>query len=146
VIYFDTAYLAKCYLNEYGSDKVRALAEEHEQIACCAFGRLELAAAFDRNFREGKITAAQHHLILRQLETDEASRLWNWLPLGWELIRKTAAMFSKLDAAIYLRTADALHLVCASENGFREIYSNDKHLLAAGETANIDVKDVIGGR
>jgi len=109
-------------------------------------GRLELAAAFNRNFREGKITAAQHHLILRQVETDEASRLWKWLPLGWELIRKTAAMFSKLDAAIYLRTADALHLVCASENGFREIYSNDKHLLAAGETANIDVKDVIGGR
>jgi hypothetical protein len=26
MIYFDTAYLAKCYLNEHGSDEVRNLA------------------------------------------------------------------------------------------------------------------------
>ena len=37
MIYFDTAYLAKCYLNEPGSDEVRKLAAESSKIASCAF-------------------------------------------------------------------------------------------------------------
>lgn len=145
MIYFDTAYLAKCYLNESGSDEVRRLAGEHEQIACCAFGKVELAAALHRNLRERKIAASQYQVILQQLEADEAGRLWKWLPLREELIAKTSAILAKLDAAIYLRAADALHLVCAAENGFTEIYTSDRHLLAATGTANIEVKNVIGG-
>ncbi len=145
MIYFDTAYLAKCYLNEQGSDEVRSLAGEHEQIACCAFGKVELAAALHRNLRERKIVASQYQVILQQIEADEAGRLWKWLPLGKDLIRKTSAILAKLDAAIHLRAADALHLVCAAENGFTEIYTNDKHLLAATGTANVEVRNVIGG-
>lgn len=116
-----------------------------EQIACCAFGNVELAAALHRNLHERKIAASQYQVLLQQLAADEAGRLWKWLPLRKELIRKTSAIFAKLDAAIYLRAADALHLVYAAENGFKEIYTNDKHLLAATGTANVEVRNVIGG-
>jgi hypothetical protein len=40
-------------------------------------------------------------------------------------------VFQKAPPTAFLRAADALHLACAAEHAFRDIYSNDRHLLAA---------------
>jgi predicted nucleic acid-binding protein len=32
---------------------------------------------------------------------------------------------------VFLRAADALHLTCAQEHGVPEIYTNDRHMVAA---------------
>jgi predicted nucleic acid-binding protein len=143
VIYFDTAYLAKCYLNEWGSEEVRALAGRHDRVACCAFGRVELTATFHRNFREGKITGAQRALLFRQLQLDESQRLWIWLPLSAELLAGTADRFESLEASTFLRSGDALHLACAADNGFKDIYSNDRHLLAAAAVFGLRGQNVV---
>ena len=81
MIYFDTSYLAKCYLAEAGGAAVRALAAEQTSIACCEYGRLELVCSFHRNFREAFLTRRQHQLVLRQLESDDVSGVWMWLPI-----------------------------------------------------------------
>ena len=143
MIYFDTAYLAKCYLNEPGSDEVRKLAAEAGEVACCAFGRVELAATIHRNLREAVITRAQHRVVLRQYDADEAEHIWTWLPVTPELLGEVATRFRSLKRSTYLRTADALHLACAAENGFQEIWSNDRHLLAAASAFKIKGRNVI---
>jgi predicted nucleic acid-binding protein len=143
VIYFDTSYLAKCYLAETGGGAVRALAAEQTSIACCEYGRLELVCSFHRNFREAFLTRRQHQLVLRQLESDDVSGVWMWLPITADLLRKTAANVRRLGAAVFIRAGDAIHLTCAAENGLAEIYSNDHHLLAAAPEFGLRARNVI---
>ena len=143
MIYFDTAYLAKCYLNEHGSDEVRKCAAESSRVACCAFGRLELAATIHRNLREGKITSRQSQVIFDQFDLDESNTLWTWLPVSPELIGEATAKFRAMKPSTYLRVADALHLLCAVEHGFKEIFSNDRHLLTAASVFKIKGRNII---
>jgi predicted nucleic acid-binding protein len=143
VIYFDTAYVAKCYLNEHGSGEVRKLAAKAAQVACCAFGRLELAATLHRNLRDGAVTRPQYRVIVNQFDSDEANHIWTWLPVTPELLARAAEKFRSMKASTYLRSADALHLACALENGFKEVWTNDRHLLAAAAAFKIKGRNVI---
>jgi predicted nucleic acid-binding protein len=38
---------------------------------------------------------------------------------------------------------DAIHLTCASSHGFQEVYSNDRHLLAAAHHFNLTGRNII---
>jgi len=143
MIYFDTAYLAKCYLNEHGSDEVRALASESARVACCAFGRVELAATIHRNLREGRISGAQNKVIWSQFDLDEANHIWTWLPVTPELLAGVVEKFRAMKPSTYLRAADALHLACAVEHGFKQICSNDRHLLFAATAFKITGYNVV---
>jgi predicted nucleic acid-binding protein len=60
-----------------------------------------------------------------------------------ELLAEVLQRFRKLAPSVYHRSGDALHLACAVEQGFKEIYSNDGHLLAAAKAFKIKGKNVI---
>ena len=45
--------------------------------------------------------------------------------------RKVAGCFGELSPEVSLRAADALHLMCAKLAGLEEIFTNDRHRLAA---------------
>lgn len=57
--------------------------------------------------------------------------VWQWLGVTSELLEKTRAAALELPNTVLLRSGDALHLACAEEHGFEEVYTNDRHMLKA---------------
>jgi predicted nucleic acid-binding protein len=143
MIYFDTCYLLKCHLAEPGHEAVRALAREAGPVACCKLGRTEWHAGIHRHLREGKLTAEQAALAREVMRADDAAGLWVWLPLSDEVMAAANREFVRLPATVFLRSADALHLACAREQGFSEIYSHDRHLLAAAPHFGLRGRNVL---
>jgi predicted nucleic acid-binding protein len=131
MIYFDSCYLAKLYLMEPDSARVRARAETSDGLACCATGRGEVVATFHRHFREKRLTQREFRQLAAQVEADLDVGLWTPLPVTPALVEAQSHRMATLPSNVFLRAADALHLACAVEAGLREVYSNDRHLVAA---------------
>ena len=131
MIYFDSCYLVKLYLMEPDSTRVRICAEASDGLACCATGRGEVVATFHRHFREKRLTRREYRQLAAQVEVDLDAGLWTALPVTSSLIEAQARRMATLPADVFLRAGDALHLACAAEAGLREVYSSDRHLVAA---------------
>jgi predicted nucleic acid-binding protein len=140
--YFDSAYIAKCYLPEDGHAEISDLAAQSERIASAAIARLEVAAVFHRKLRERAISAAIHRELHHQFTRDVGDGVWRLLPMTEVLLVNAQTAFAKLPSSLFIRSADCLHLVAAREAGFTEIYSNDRHLLAAASHFGLKGVDI----
>jgi predicted nucleic acid-binding protein len=143
VSYFDSAYIAKFYLDEPESDAVRRLAESLGHVRCAQIGHVEVAAVFHRKFREGAFDAGAFREVTAQFDDDCGQGLWTWLPLTSALVQRAAVAFSNLPRPVFLRAADALHLTCAQEHGLREIYTNDRHMSSAARHFRLKARIVV---
>jgi predicted nucleic acid-binding protein len=143
VIYFDASYLVRLYLDEAGAEQVRALAAR-EQVASSLHGRTELVAALHRAYRDGRFSRTTFLQTLDQFQLDDKAEVVGWLIPERKIHERAENAFRAAGAAIFLRAADAVHLACAAENGFREVYSHDRHLLAAAPLFGLRPKNVIG--
>lgn len=143
MIYFDSTYVAKVYLFEHGSAEVRALTSGQPEVACSEIGKIELASVLHRKLREGALDASRYLALCQQFEQDLQSRVWQWLPVTPGLLEQVRLAFCSLPSTTFLRASDALHLVSARENGFTEVYSNDRHFLAAASHFGLKAINVI---
>ena len=71
-LYFDTAYLGKCYWNEPDGRSVRALARRSDGLSSSAICIAEMACLAYRKVREGPTTPADA-VVRRDLFLDDLS-------------------------------------------------------------------------
>ena len=142
-LYLDSAYIAKCYLREAGTDAVLDLVEASTARISSAWARLEVVAVFHRHLRESKLSPEQFADTLDWFHKEEAEGLWRWIPLNASILDEAVARYRDLSPSLFLRSADCFHLVSARQAGFREVYSNDRRLLEACPHFGIQGIDVI---
>jgi predicted nucleic acid-binding protein len=128
---FDSALVAKFYLNEPGREAVRHVARTAGLVVTSGVAVAEVSAAFHRKFREGAVDRAVFRSLQGQFAHDVEEGLWKLVGPTEALLLEVQDLFLKLDKSVFLRSLDALHLVTAKAEHFDQIYSNDKHLLGA---------------
>ena len=57
--------------------------------------------------------------------------LWKFIPVNEALLRRTGIFMISAPREIFPRTADAVHLATAKELGERDVWTNDRHVIAA---------------
>ena len=102
-----------------------------------------MAAVFHRKLREGSLSKSIYNANRKQFKQDCESGVWTLFPISPGLIETTVEKIGELPPTVFLRAGDALHLATAAEQGFKEIYSNDRHLLAAAKHFGLKGVDVI---
>ena len=141
-LYLDTAYIAKCCLNEPDAGTVRKLAEEAEGLYSSSWCIAELSCVFLRHVREHRLTRKQARALRELFLDDIRAGAWNLLPLSERLLYKIEAILGQIPQAVWLRAGDAAHLVTARESGFKEVWSSDRHLLSAARHFGIKGRSV----
>ena len=130
-MYLDSAYIAKVYLNEPDSPRVRALLTNADAVVSSLWALNEVTCVFHRQLREGWITPAQHqelvHAFLKHVETS----VWTLIPITAEILQRAVTQVSALPPDVFIRAGDAIHLATARDLRELEIWTNDRHLLAA---------------
>jgi antitoxin (DNA-binding transcriptional repressor) of toxin-antitoxin stability system len=127
----DAAYVAKYYLNEPDSPRVRKNHPGRRLVDSSAWSIAEVSCIFHRYLSQGDLSAKQFHLLLREFLAHVDSELWTIVPVTAALIRRVTSRLAALPPEVFLRAGDAVQLVSALEAGEPEVCTNDRHMLAA---------------
>jgi predicted nucleic acid-binding protein len=137
-VYFDSALLAKFYLNEPGRDAVRDVARKAGIVVTSGIAVAEVSAAFHRKLCEDAVDPDVFKALHGQFQYDLANGLWRLIAPTEALLEQVRILFAGLGRSVFLRSLDALHLATAKAERFERIYSNDRHLLAACGTVGLE--------
>jgi predicted nucleic acid-binding protein len=130
-VYLDTCYIAKFYFNEAESARVRELVKKADVIRSSLWAMAEFHAVIHRHLREGSLSDKDARAVAERFSVHVAAGLWNLVSVNEALLRRTSALMVSAPKDLFLRTADAVHLATACEIGEREVWTSDRHMLAA---------------
>ena len=137
-VYFDSALIAKFYLNEPGREAIRSLARDAGIVVTSGIAVAEVSAAFHRKLREGSVDRDVFDALQGQFQHDLTNGLWRLIGPTEVLLQQVRTLFLRLDRSVFLRSLDALHLITAKAEHFNRIYSNDQHLLSACPSVDLE--------
>jgi predicted nucleic acid-binding protein len=104
ILYLDTSALVKNYVDESGSDIVRAMIAQAEMVASHQIAYVEAQAAFARLHREQMFTTAELEIVTNEFEEDWTN--YFQVPVPQPLLRRAA----ELARIFALRAYDSVHL------------------------------------
>jgi len=132
--FIDTSSLIKKYIQEQNSDKFNSFLDDVSQVIVSPVYFVEINAAFQRIFREKKITSKE-----REYLKNEAFRDYEYFyKINWnEKLEKNALDIAEKYA---LKTLDSLQLASAVLSGADIFVTSDKILLRA---ARKEIKNVL---
>ena len=130
-MYFDTSYIAKFYFNEPESARVRELVRKADAIHSSLWALAEFHAVLHRRLREGSCSAGNARELSARFSRHVEDGLWNLVSVSESLLRRTSALILSAPPGLFIRTADAVHLATAQEIGERDVWTNDRHMIAA---------------
>ncbi|TSA33407.1 MAG: PIN domain-containing protein [Verrucomicrobiaceae bacterium] len=131
MLYFDSNYLFRLYSTEAGYEQVQALADQSDGIAITSWARAEFASILLCKRRESAFSPQTAEEVLLQFEDDLTTGAVTLLAVDDAVMRHLETTLRTAPASTFLRATDALHLACAAHHGFTEVYSRDRHFLAA---------------
>ncbi len=145
--YADSSALVKRYVNETGSDWVRAICDPGagEVIALADIGLVEIAAALGVKHRQNLLSAPIRDGLLRDLQRDGRDQYW-LIDVDQERIVRAIELTRRQK----LRGYDAVHLACAlflQETLFTHglpapvLLSADQELSAAAQAKGLATDD-----
>jgi predicted nucleic acid-binding protein len=130
-VYLDTSYIAKFYFNEPESSRVRELVRTAGTIFSSVWALAEFHAVLHRRVLEGSIPGGDAQELSSRFYEHVDAGLWKLIPVHEALLRRTSALITSAPPDLFIRTADAVHLMTAQEAGEREVWTNDRHMLAS---------------
>ena len=138
--YFDSAYVAKCYLNDPDSELVRDMVRTPVPLYSSALCIPEVTCAIHRRYRERQLTRKQARELTAAFRSHVEAGTWTLIPLSESLLWDVHEALRTLSAAVFIRAGDATHLVSARSAGFSEIWTNDRHMLDASRHFHLEGK------
>jgi predicted nucleic acid-binding protein len=130
-MYLDAAYIAKFYLNEPDSPRVRKIVRAADTLTVSAWSIAEVSCVFHRYLRQGDLSTEQVRILSREFLSHVDAEVWSVVPVTSALIRRVASLVATLSGGVFLRAGDGVQLVSAVEAGEPEVWTNDRHMLAA---------------
>jgi uncharacterized protein len=129
--FFDSSAYMKLFQREKGSERVKQVCQEADELGLSIICLPELIAAICRFKREKQINLARYKImksaIIASVEDVEILQLTNEVYIQAVILLENNV----------LRAMDALHIGCAIEWGAEFFVSSDKRQLKAAEKAGL---------
>ena len=135
-VFFDSSALAKRYIEEKGSDQVQAILSSASTLAVSVICVPEIVSALCRRRRERKLSIEEYRNARASVisDIDDATVIG----LTEEVIAQAVALLEQFA----LRSADALHVACASAWSTDLFVSADARQCTAARAHGLRVKGI----